>query len=212
MSEPAGTGATPGPGATPGQPAATTTPPAGATPPAPSPATPPATGDDGLGDAGKRALTAEREARAAAEARAKAAEEERDALRTAGLSDQDKALSDAKRTATSERDAHWKARIRAVEVRGALRGAGAVNAEIIELALSARQFRDLKVDAETGAVEGLEAAVESFKAAVPQAFGTATTQPGPGGAWGGSEGGSGRREPVTLSEAIADHYANPKPR
>lgn len=96
------------------------TPPAGAmpaaggatlpqTPPASEPPAPPATGvaDDGaLGEAGKRALEAERAARRDAEARAKAAADELDKLKTAALSEDEKRQ---KRLADLERDqADWQ--------------------------------------------------------------------------------------------------------
>lgn len=213
------TGATPGAGATPAQ-AGSAGANAGATPAAaagtkPAAADESATDDSTLGDSGKAVLREARRLQRDAETRATAAEAEAQRLREAGQSDTDKAITQARREGAAERDAHWKAHIRAAEVRGALRGAGIVDDEALELALGARQFRDLKVDSESGAVEGLPDAVESFRKGAPWAFKAAEAtqqQPRPGGPWGGAEGGSGRKEPGSLTEAIADHYANPTPR
>lgn len=65
-------------------------PPPNPTPPSPPPA------PDPLGDAGKRALDAEREARRVAEKAARDAQTELDALKATQLSEQDKAIADAK--------------------------------------------------------------------------------------------------------------------
>lgn len=196
-------------------PATGTPPPAGATPAAAA-GTKPATGDDSatddstLGDSGKAAIREERRRAKEAEDRAKAAETELQQLREAGQSDQDKAITQARREGAAERDAHWKARIRAAEVRGALRGGGIVDDEALELALGARHFRDLKVDSETGSVDGLPEAVEAFRKTAPWAFKTTSGTPTPGGPWGGAEGGNKTKEPASLTEAIAAHYTTPK--
>ncbi len=215
------TGATPSTGATPGQAGAAGAN-AGATPAAAA-GTKPATADDSatddstLGDSGKAVLRDARRAAKEAEDRAKAAETELQQLREAGQSDADKALTQARREAASERDTHWKSRIRAAEVRGALRGAGIVDDEAIEMALGHRSLRDLKVDSDTGAVDGLPEAVEAFRKSAPWAFrqtagaGDAGSgqQSRQGGPWGGADGGSGRKEPATFGDALADHYAQP---
>ncbi|MEU7787670.1 hypothetical protein [Amycolatopsis sp. NPDC049159] len=86
-----------------------------AAPPAPPAATPPAPNgqpagqgatpeppDEPLGEAGQRALAAERQFRAEAEARAKAAEEERDALKAATQTDQEKAVEAARAEGRAE--------------------------------------------------------------------------------------------------------------
>lgn len=212
------TGATPGPGATPGQAGAAGAN-AGATPAAaagtkPAAADDSATDDSTLGESGKAVLREARRLAKESEDRAKAAETELQTLREAGQSDQDKAITQARREGAAERDAHWKARIRAAEVRGALRGGGIVDDEALELALGARQFRDLKVDSETGSIEGLPDAVESFRKTAPWAFKASDGPPParPGGPWGGAEGGGGHKEPGSLTEALADHYSNPRPR
>jgi hypothetical protein len=184
------TGATPGAGATPAQ-AGSAGANAGATPAAaagtkPAAADDSATDDSTLGESGKAVLREARRAAKEADDRAKAAEAELQQLREAGQSDQDKAITQARREGAAERDAHWKARIRAAEVRGALRGGGIVDDEALELALGARQFRDLKVDSETGSIDGLPEAVESFRKTAPWAFKATTGSQTP--AQGGSVG------------------------
>jgi hypothetical protein len=79
-------------GATPPEGAGSATPPADATPPAPSQGTPPANGDypEGLGDAGKRALDAERDARKAAEKLAADTARELAKIKAAQMSDEEK--------------------------------------------------------------------------------------------------------------------------
>lgn len=96
-------GATPAAaGATPAQ----TTPPPTGEPPAPNTSTQPATGADGLGEAGKRALEAERTARSAAERRANTAEDALKRMQEASLSDSEKR---DKRLAELERqEANWQ--------------------------------------------------------------------------------------------------------
>lgn len=217
-----GAGATPGTGSAPtttttsGQgatPGTTTTTPGGTAPGEPATDYP-----EGLGDAGKRALDAMKAARQTdrdraktAEDRAAAAEKERDDLRAATQTDQEKALTTAKREAEAGERTKWTDRIRATEVRSSLRAAGVTNDKALAYLAGATAFASLKV-ADDGSVTGLSEAVEAMKKDMPEAFGAAAPNPGPGGPWGGSEGGSGRKEPGSLDEAIADQYANPKPR
>lgn len=204
------------PNSTPGQGAATTTTPStGATPSAQATTpTSSATDDaDQLGDAGKRAIQRERERAEAAEARAKAAEERAATLESTTLTDQEKAVRDAARDAERARDAHWMGLFRTNVVEGALRGAGIVTQEALETALAYPRFATLKVNPETGVVDGVNEAVEAYKKAVPQLFGAGGSTNGSthaGGPWGGAEGSSGRREPGSLSEALEDHYSRPK--
>lgn len=186
------TGATPGAGAMPVQ-VTTEVAAAGATPAAaagqsPAPAAQPATGEAALGEAGKAALDRERDARQAAEDRARTAEQELTALREGSQSEQERALNAAKREAGKERDLFWEAKFREVVAEGALRGAGIRSEKMLRLALLAPAFVNLKVD-DTGAVQGVEAAIESFKSDYPEAFGAAPAA-GPGGSWGGAEGGT----------------------
>jgi hypothetical protein len=162
------TGAMPGEGATPPQAGEQepTTPPAGATPPAGTTADPaappPATGEETLGDAGKRVLAEARRAAKDAEARAKAAEEERDALKAATQTDQEKALEAARNDAAQEVRDSYNAKLRRLQVERALTAAG-ITPGALDLAVLAPEFADLTVD-ETGNVAGLDEAVAAFKA------------------------------------------------
>src|SRR4051812_25918881 len=120
------------PGATPATTDATsntTTTPASAATPAP------ATGDDAqLGDAGKRAIQAERARAEAAEERAKIAEKERDALRTASMTDQEKAIADARKAGETDATTRAHTFVRRAEVRRALGAAGASDVDLAALA------------------------------------------------------------------------------
>lgn len=129
-------------GATPPQ-----TPPVNPTPDLATP--PPATGasdaDPALGDAGKRAIQAERE-------RAKALERERDTIRQqfeelqrSSLSDHEKAIADAVKAAKAETAATYEAERTRDKVRLALMGAG-IQASVIELAVRAPDFDGVKPD------------------------------------------------------------------
>lgn len=73
-----------------------------ADPPAPDPNDDPPDDDPGLGDAGKRALRAERRAKAEAEKRAKEAEAELQRLRDEQKSDAQKAIDEAREQARQE--------------------------------------------------------------------------------------------------------------
>jgi len=164
MPDNASAGATPAvPGATPGQ-----------TPAQPAPATPavpaaPATGDeDGLGDAGKRALRSERELRAAAERERDDFRKRLEELENASKSDHEKALAQAKRDGAAEVADRYQAAIRRSEVRAALVAAGAP-ASVVDLAARADQFSSLKVT-DDGEVTGLAEAVEAFRKAMPDLF------------------------------------------
>lgn len=226
-----GTGAMPGSGATPGQPAPDV-PPAGATPgsavagtppaPATPPVTPPATGDDQLSDAGRRAIAAERATAEAAEARAKAAEAELQKIREANQSDAEKALTQARREAQAEERGKWTAHIRSSEIRSSLRAAGMTNDKTLNLAIQAPELVKLKVTDE-GAVEGLTEAITAFKRDYPELFAAAapapaggqppapasgTTPPAPtGGSWDGSAGGRGGTQPASLQDAVSQQLA-----
>lgn len=78
--------------------------------------------DDGLGDAGKKALAAERAAAKAAEKRAKAAEAELEKLRLASASAEEKALAAAKAEGRNEALAVSNARLLRAEVKAAAAG------------------------------------------------------------------------------------------
>lgn len=195
--EPAGTGATPPPS---GQPTGQ--------PPAANPPTPPATGDgDGLGDAGKRAIEAERAARREAEDRAKAAERERDELRAAHQSESEKALTAAKKDAEATTTAKFEGRLRQAEVRSALRSAGLTNDKTLALAVNAAEFAALKVD-EDGSIKDLDKVVETFKKDYPEMFAAAAPKPAGGQPTRGPQNGGTPERPKNLGEAVQQHYAS----
>jgi hypothetical protein len=193
------TGATPGAGATPAQAGPsepTTPPPVGATPGTGTTATaaaePPATGEEALGDAGKRILAEARRAAKDAEDRAKAAEQERDALRAATQTDHEKAIEAARKEASSEAEARWQGHVRRSSVRQALTAAGISHSEL-DLAANAPEFGALTVS-DTGDVEDLAKTVDAFKAHHPALF--ATTAPAP-------PGGQGVRQAAGAADAAA---------
>jgi hypothetical protein len=158
--------------------------------------------DEGeLGDAGKAALTAERKARRDAEARATAAEKERDALKTATQSESEKAISDAKKEAATEADAKWAGLIRRTKVEAAIAALGGD-----PVLADSREFADLKVT-DTGDVEELTATVDAFKAAHPTLF----TARVPGGSADQGAKPPGGQKPATLQEAVEAHYASGQP-
>jgi hypothetical protein len=153
---------------TPAQPAATTPP---ATPAAP------ATGDDdGLGEAGTRALKAERDARAAAERERDDAKRQLEELENASRSDHEKAIAQAKKDGAAEALTKVQATVRRSEVRAALSAAG-LSSSMLDLASKADEFAALKVNDE-GEVQGLEQAIADFKKAMPDLF---KAQPAAGG-------------------------------
>jgi hypothetical protein len=162
MTDNASAGATPAvPGATPGQTPAQ---------PAAAPAMPPpATGnDDPLGEGGKRALEAERTAARNATKRADDLQRELDTLRAASLTDQEKAIAEARKAGATEVLGKAQQIARRAEVRRALSGAG-VPADSVDLAAGASDFADLAVG-DDGMVDGLDKAVTAFKGAHPTLF------------------------------------------
>ena len=90
--------------------------------PAPEPELPPAAVDDPLGDAGKRALEAERLARKDSDRRAKALEAELDELRKGQMSEQERAVADAHKAGATEAIGKVQDRLFAAEVRAAAAG------------------------------------------------------------------------------------------
>lgn len=163
MSEDTTTGATPGAGATPAQAGPATT----------APAEPkPATGEDDLGEAGKKVLRELRSAERDAQRRAEAAEKELADLRSATQTDQEKALAQAKREAAAEERAKFETKLRRSEVRSALRSAGLANDAVVELAMKSDLFAALAVDDE-GRVTDLDKAVAQLKKDAPELFATA---------------------------------------
>jgi hypothetical protein len=118
---------------------------------------------DGLGDAGKRALDSERDARVAAETQARDATKELEKLRKASQSEQEKALDEAR----GEGWTKAAGLVRRAEVRRALTAAGC---RFVDLASKADEFANLEVT-EDGTVKDLDKVIDRFKAATPAAFG-----------------------------------------
>lgn len=166
--------------------------------------TPPATtvgGDEPLGEGGKRALEAERAARKAAEQRAKALETERDTLKTATQSEQEKAIDAAKKAAAAEERTKWEGRTLRAESKGALAAAGAADVDVA-IAAFLDQHPDLKVT-ESGDVEDLDATVKAFKQKHPTLF---TARVPGGSADQGAKPPTDKRA-ASLEEAYERHYA-----
>lgn len=176
MPEGTPTGATPGPSATPGQGTEPTTTTGGATPPASTPAKPPATGDEPLGEGGKAALQKERDAREKAERRATEVETELQQLKAATQSDSDKALEKARKEGEGTATEKWQGLVRRARVAGALEAAGVGNAKLRETIAGGADFATLKVS-DSGEVEGLEDAITKAKADFPEAFGKVAGTP-----------------------------------
>ena len=183
----------------------TDTPSAGATPvaggatPSQTPASPaapasggttaPATGDpDGLGDAGKRAIQAEREAKAAAIRERDELKARLDELENASKSDHEKAIAAAKNEGKAEVLGKYQGAVRRSEVRAALSAAG-ISSTVLDLAAKADEFESLKVT-DDGDVEGLDAAVEAFKKARPDLFKPASGGNGRAADFGGGPRGT----------------------
>lgn len=159
------TGATPGTGAMPVQVGPVIT----------APAEPkPATGEDDLGEAGKKVLRELRSAEREAQRRAEAAEQELADLRSATQTDQEKALGQARREAAAEERAKFETKLRRTEVRSALRSAGLANDSLVELAMKSDLFAALAVD-DDGRVSDLDKAVSAFKKDAPEMFAIAGT-------------------------------------
>ncbi len=149
----------------------------------------PATGDpDGLGDAGKQALKAEREARATAERDRNEFKRQLEELQNASKSDQEKAIIAARKEGAAEVLGKYEAAVRRSEVRAALSGAG-ISTSLLDLAVNAAEFSSLKVT-DGGDVEGLAEAVAAFKKAKPDLFAKATAGNGAAPDFGGGPRGT----------------------
>ena len=153
----------------------------------------------GLGDAGKKALDAMKAERNAALAASKAAERELEQLRTANLSESEKAIAAARKAGADEVTERLHARVRRAEVKLALARAGAVPSLIEDLA-NAAEFAALVVD-ETDQVTGLDDALKAHRSRVPDAYRTPTT-PGPGSVDGGPRA-AGAPRATDLATAVA---------
>ena len=155
-------------------------------------------GDDApLGEPGKKALETERAARRAAEKRAKDAETEAERLRTAGQSEQEKAIADAKKAGRTEADQVWHGRFVRAEARAALAAAG-VGDVGVAVAAFLDEHRDLKVN-DDGELEDLDATVQAFKRAPPTLF----TARVPGGSADQGAKPPAAKRAASLEEAIA---------
>lgn len=163
--------------------------------------TPPATGEPEVGDAGKRAIAAERKAAREAQDALKAAQAELETLRAAGLSESEKAIKEASNAATAAERAKWQTSIRTVRVESALRVAGATNETLLDLALRSDLIAALKVD-EAGNVTDLDKAVEQLKKDIPEMFAPARI----GTTTGGAQPGPAPMDPKDLESAVAGYY------
>lgn len=178
----------PAPPAPAGDPPAPPAPPAPPTPPAPAPS-----GDEPLRDEGKRALEAERTARAAAERDAKAALAELEQLRTKHQTDEEKALADAKKEGAQEVTAAANARIIKAEV-SALAGGKLADPTDAPLHLDLKQF----TVAEDGSVDrkAITSVIDELVKSKPY-LAAKPNRPG-GNAGGGpqNDGGDGNEQSV----------------
>jgi len=169
--------------------------------PAPTPVPDPSAPDDllALGDAGKRALDAMKAERNAAIAASKAAERELEQLRSASLSENEKAIAAARKAGADEVTERLHARVRRAEVKLALGRAGAMPSLIEDLA-NAAEFAALVVD-DTDQVTGLDDALKSHRSRVPDAY-RAPATPGPGSVDGGPRA-PGAPRATDLATAVA---------
>lgn len=169
--------------------------------PEPTPSTSPATGEPEVGEAGKRAIAAERKAARDAQDALKAAQTELETLKAAGLSESEKAIKEASDAATAAERAKWQTSIRAVRAEAALRVAGATNETLLDLALRSDLISALKVD-EAGKVIDLDKAVEQLKKDIPEMFAT----PSPGAPTRGVQPGPTPGDAKDLESAVAGYY------
>src|SRR5690606_14903608 len=111
------------------------TPDGGATPPAPETSPETDSTSAGLGDAGKRALEAERKAKREAERQLKQLQTELEQLRKERMSEQERAIADAVAQAKAEAAATYGSRLAAAEFRAA--AAGRLSDEQVDTLISA---------------------------------------------------------------------------
>jgi hypothetical protein len=139
----------------------------------------PATGDDdGLGDAGKRALESRTRPGEAAERERDDLKRRLEELENASKSEHEKALAQAKKDGRAEVARKLPGAVRRSEVRAALSRRGP--SDVLDLASRADEFAALKVNDE-GEVQGLDEAVEAFKKATPDLFAKAPAPAAAGG-------------------------------
>lgn len=186
-----GDGANPPAGNPPEAPKPPAAPPA---PPAPEAPKPPATGDEALGEAGLRALKAERD-------RADKAEKALAEREAAGQTDHEKAIAKAVKDAEAAKDTEHESFIREERVRSMLRVKGLTNEKALDLAVRAPEFAALKVEKDRS-IPDLTKTVDAFVKDYPEMFAAA---PAAGDVNRGPNDGSPTK-PTTLDGAVAQHY------
>lgn len=143
--------------------------------------------------------------RNAAIAASKAAERELEQLRTASLTESEKAIAAARKAGADEVTERLHARVRRAETKLALAGAGATPSLIEDLA-NAAEFAALTVD-DTDQVVGLDDALKAHRSRVPDAY-RAPATPGPGSVDGGPRA-SGAPRATDLASAVAARLGSP---
>jgi hypothetical protein len=165
-------------------------------PPAPPP-DPTPDPDEALGDAGRRAIQAERDARRAADKKARDLEAEIEQLRRAQMTENERAVAEAeergRKTATTE----VAQRIAAAEIRAALTGIVPDPGAVVEDLNLSRYVTDTG-DVDTAAVVKLREKYEAFATKNPP-------KPDPGPGDGGHRGGPPATDPGEMS--MADYIA-----
>lgn len=154
----------------------TTDPPGGPPPPDPKLTEPE------LGDAGKKALDEERSARRTAEKAAKAAQAELDKLREASMSEQEKAVAQARAEGRAEAFTQANERLLRAEVRAQAAGKLADPADAVHL-LDVMSFMDDKGEIDSKAIGS---AIDALVKTKPYL----SAKPGNGSGEGGPRGGT----------------------
>jgi hypothetical protein len=180
-------------------------PPATRAPAAPSPTPDPSASQapEGAGDA-KKALDAMRAERDAALAASRAGERELEQLKTANLTESEKAIAAALKAGADEVTERLHARVRRAETKLALARAGALPSLIEDLA-GATEFAALRVD-DTDQVTGLDEALKAHRSRVPDAY-RAPVTPGPGSVDGGPRA-PGAPRATDLASAVTARLAS----
>jgi hypothetical protein len=156
-------------------------------------ATSTATGEAALGESGQKVLREARQARREAEDRARAAEEERDALRAASQSDVERAIAKARRDGAAEVTSKFQSQLRTAGVKAGLVAAG-INPELVDLVTRDDAFANLDVD-DDGAISGLDAAIATLRKSRPSAFAKS-------GDFGGGNRGATPETPVSMNDLL----------
>lgn len=178
-------------------------------------------GDDDLGESGKKALDAERDARKAADKARKAADKELADLKArlaeieeSNKSDAEKAVEKAREEAKAEARKEAAASANTRLVRAEIKAAAAGKVSDLDIAmaylernLDAEDFVDSDGDIDSAAVEKAVAKLIKDKPAL--AVDTKGT-PKPGSGDGGARGGGDQPEPTPGIGRIASAYANSK--